>query len=1510
MKKFLAVYALFILSFGVNANKNIKLEQLSLDEGLSQAEVKQLLQDKDGFLWLGTQQGLNVYDGHRVKTLSGPDHLLEIQTINTLFEDSEGNIWVGSAPNRNFIINKKSHKITEIQPPFPEGREIQESAFFTIKEDHNKTLWMGTLRALFKYDISTKQSTFVIDFEPRLSIRHSIRAILPINGDILVGTSDGLFLVDPQQSTKIEIPFTQFLSSKTPSSDSKQPQDDRRNVKGLWLNQQGQLLVATVEGLYELDPEAINQFKLDNNNPVPVKTLEPELNVWKLIEEPSFYWLATHEGLVKLNKNGGKEYTLNYANSRFQSVDNNIIDMIKDNEGNLWLGSRNDGAFKWRPIEDRFTYFQQNNQGNRSLSNNRVWATAIDNEGFIWIGTRNGLNRVDPKSQEVRQFLVNADPKATISESTFYKFELRGEKLWMLSTNGVRVFNTKTLSEEKLPTTDIASKFLSENISDFYFKSDGQLNVINRQGLHSVNLETGDIQFNENTESNGKITKRFFRMAGQVPNDSDKRYFTMVDQVVKYSESEGNFQVLHALPPSDKPRTFATDVYSDGKQTWIAYPGFGIFVIDSLTGKEIKQFTSLDGLPDNSPLDFLPDSQGNVWVTSNSGLVKINKDTFHLRVYSTDDGLATNEFNGGAATLSNNGDFILGSIKGVMKVSPSALSTTGRTNSLSNHITKISLMSREMPEVYGPLNEPQLELTHNDYGLKIQFSALSLTNPKRLKYQYWIEGSSQTKPAITSDSELFLPKLEPGESVFKVAVIDYETGNASAPESLYLKVKPHPAFSWWAYSIYIFIFLSGAGIIYWQRRKRQVALLKAHNILQTSEQRLQLALSASDSGMWDWQEHNNLVFEPRIQVQDQSNSQLIPFEQRLAAIYPEDRDNYLSLWNKFIARESELFEVSYRLESKRKGVAWYKDVARVTESHLNGNPKRVTGTFIDITRSKDDHDKATLFSEAFQSTRDVVIITDQEFRVTAANNALYRSTELQPEKFVGSALNILVNQEGNNLLDQTLLTNLEEKQHWEGEAFLKRNHQKPLPVLINANAFLNDDQKRYTVFAITDIAEQKKAQEELQKLANYDTLTGLPNRALLMDRIGHAINVAKRNKTKIALFFIDLDRFKQINDSLGHDIGDQLLTRAAEVLESSVRQNDTVARLGGDEFVVMLEAINAPEVVSKIAQTITEKMILPFNLEQHEVSISSSIGIAIFPEDANNPADLFKNADIAMYHAKNEGRNNFQFYAAEMNQFANKRLQLENEIRAGIRNNEFLVHYQPKIDLATKTIKGFELLARWQKPDGRLIAPFEFIPLAEELGLIIAITEQLIEQGLSTMRAWRQLGIRTTFALNLSAKHLHHYDLTSFVAEKLTAYQVPANCIEFELTESTLMQDMKSAVKLLNNLNQQGIAISLDDFGTGYTSFQYLKDFPIDALKIDRSFVKDIGEDDKDEAIIETIITLANKLNIGIIAEGVETESQAEYLTQRGCPLAQGYLYSKPVQESEALNLIQNGLQT
>lgn len=426
------------------------------------------------------------------------------------------------------------------------------------------------------------------------------------------------------------------------------------------------------------------------------------------------------------------------------------------------------------------------------------------------------------------------------------------------------------------------------------------------------------------------------------------------------------------------------------------------------------------------------------------------------------------------------------------------------------------------------------------------------------------------------------------------------------------------------------------------------------------------------------------------------------------------------------------------------------------------------------------------------------------------------------------------------------------------------------------------------------------AQRKIQHLAYHDSLTGLPNRMLFMDRIDQAISRAKREQEKFALLFIDIDHFKVINDSMGHAAGDQLLNVMSQRLCEMLRKSDTVARLGGDEFTVIIEGLEDAEHVVNITKNILSSLDMPVDINGKEVHVGGSIGIAVYPQDGESFGVLLKHADTAMYKAKEQGRNTFQFYASEMSHKAMQRLELENQLRTGIKEKEFVVYYQPKVHLLSNKCTGVEALVRWNHPERGFIPPCDFIPLAEEVGLITQLDEWVMKTACVQFQQWKAAGLPLeNLSVNVSARHFKEGGLTNYCQSLLDETKITAESLEIELTESALVDNYDSAKKVLNEIHQMGIRIALDDFGTGYASMAYLKEFPFDTVKIDRSFVKDLPDDYEDAAITKAMIQLSQALNLSTVAEGIEKDVQKIYLQDQECDYGQGYLWSKPVSAEE-----------
>ncbi|MBF0182228.1 MAG: EAL domain-containing protein [Magnetococcales bacterium] len=559
------------------------------------------------------------------------------------------------------------------------------------------------------------------------------------------------------------------------------------------------------------------------------------------------------------------------------------------------------------------------------------------------------------------------------------------------------------------------------------------------------------------------------------------------------------------------------------------------------------------------------------------------------------------------------------------------------------------------------------------------------------------------------------------------------------------------------------------------------------------------------------------------------------------------------------------------------------------------------GVGVDITRRKQDQARLLLAHKVLENTSEAIVITDARGCFTFVNRAFEQVTGWSAAEVIGRPSNVTKSGRHDEAFYRKMWSDLAEHGNWAGEIWDRRRNGEIFPKWLSISALEDGTGKvLHYVGLFTDISQQKETEEKLEKLAYYDPLTNLPNRILFRERLEHSIDIAARHHSGVAVFFIDLDRFKFVNDTLGHAAGDQLLRIVADRLLAQVRRNDTVARLGGDEFTVILTDVTRPEQVSPIACKMIESLQLPLTIHNQEVNIGGSIGIALYPEDGEDFESLTKHADMAMYLAKERGRNNFQFFAKELQTRILERISMESDLGKALENQELLLHYQPKFDAQTRRVVGMESLVRWRKPGQGLISPARFVPLAEETGLILPIGEWILERSCRQSLEWRQGGqCPLQVAVNLSARQFQQPNLIGMVRGVLDQTGLPPSCLELEITESMLMGNVEESVAIMKRLRELGISLAMDDFGTGYSSLNYLKTFPVNTLKIDQSFVRELRADSSDASIVMAIIGLARALHLKVVAEGVENVHQLEFLRENGCDLIQGYYLARPMPGEE-----------
>jgi diguanylate cyclase (GGDEF)-like protein/PAS domain S-box-containing protein len=553
-------------------------------------------------------------------------------------------------------------------------------------------------------------------------------------------------------------------------------------------------------------------------------------------------------------------------------------------------------------------------------------------------------------------------------------------------------------------------------------------------------------------------------------------------------------------------------------------------------------------------------------------------------------------------------------------------------------------------------------------------------------------------------------------------------------------------------------------------------------------------------------------------------------------------------------------------------------------------------SFRDITeRRQADSYKAQL-AAIVESSNDAIVVKDLNGIITSWNAGAERIFGYHASEIIGCSISKLIppDRVGEETKIMSLIKSGKLADHFETVRWAKG--EKPIDVSVTVSPVKDVTGKIIGASKVArDITQRKESQERIRYLAHYDPLTGLPNRTLFADRMRVAIGNAERYSFRLALLFIDLDRFKLVNDSLGHEIGDKLLKIVAGRMHSIVRRTDTVSRMGGDEFIVLLSQIEAPEDAARVAGKLIEVVSQPYIIELHELILTASIGISIYPDHSKEASSLLRNADASMYSAKEAGRNQYRFYSEESTFRATERLSLERDLRHAVEQNEIYSVYQPQIELATSRVIGVEAFMRWRHPSRGLVSPAIFIPLAEDTGLILPLGERVLRESCMRARQWRDRGFDIGVSVNVSAVQFRQEDFTDVVLHVLADTGLSPERLQLEVTESVVMQGVESVVQKMRILDAHGIKVAIDDFGTGYCSLSYLRQFTVDRLKIDQSFINDLPEDADARAIVSAIVAMGRSLGLRVIAEGVETEAQADFLQSIECDESQGYLYARPM---------------
>lgn len=1443
-----------------------------MEEGLSQSYVNQTIQDDYGYLWVATDYGLNRFDGYEFEQISGPDNVFANDGIIAIKKMKNGKLIVSTYYTGAYLLDPVTLDVTR----FYDGKLTESKDEFLSVEDAleiGDNLWLAIGRHLVLFDAKTKQ--FKIQFS-LAEASDLIRTLFLKDDYIYLATSRGLYVYH------LETGGASLTHHKPSELDDTQ---DNNNVKYLAWDHRFGLLVGTVEGLYAFEP---------NENVIKPRILINDLNIWGVVRNADAFYIASEKGLYRFDPITLDLRLLAQFSKRHPLVSNNAIkDIYQDDSGLLWLASESKGVYYWHPDLQKFSSFSKTS--GVDLSNSAVTDFIEGENGIIWIASENGLTKLNTDTKDTKHFFVESNLKNKWGKHFIsHIFDAGDNKIWLIHNEGITLFDT--INEVVIPTN--LSSELNKEFSELYaygiYAIDKERFIFVSHKGHYI-LDTK----NNNLKSLANLDKHFdtdlsVGFMKSFVDDSGVLY-SVGGEIYHYNYQEDSYQLIHQLENYQvQDFKFISDWVRDADGiVWMAYNAHGILALDDKL-QVYKEITFADGLPDNRVFSITQSDNNALWVSSQSGLLKYDKSLDTINQYTHEQGLISDEVYSAPHKL-NDGRIAFTSPAGIIFFNSDDIEKSGKDKAVK--LLDLEVKSRNKKITIASIVNEKFSLEYDDFGLKFHFSNFDFANQKQIKYRIELDGPSHVKYENYSKNNIEFTRLTPGKYTFKIAAYSLKTGTLGKTESFNFVVKYNLWTSPLAISCYVFILLLIFVAIYLRRVKQQHILQKLHDDSMAAKERARLALEASNSGVWVYNSQDHNLYQERI-TSDLGYGKEIDgsLHEHMTLIHPDDRKRLDAEWRNFSQGNTTLWDVTYRMLSKNGDWIWYRDMGKLSkESNADGSPV-YTGTYTNISETKNKEMQARLYGEALRKMNEWLIILDSKFQLVASNEAFNKRFSKNEQDANQDTLRALFD-ENKQAEYREQLAKLKVGQHLRREEVWVFDNER-IDVLLSISTIGENNISNYVV-VVTDLTQQKIVEKKLKQMANFDNLTQLANRSLINDRIEQAILHAK-NKV-VAVLFIDLDRFKQVNDSLGHSIGDRLLVKVAKRMTRIVGEEHSVGRQSGDEFIILFEDVLSPEEVSQYASELNKQLEKPYNIDGNTINISSSIGISFYPFDAETTEELIQKADIAMIHAKNSGRNCYRFYTEQLNKDARNRVLLENELVNAVKQNQLTNFYQPIINTQSQKVVGVELLLRWFNKE-EMISPGVFIPLAEQIGQIVTITELALEKATSELKEWLVNDRNRYLSINLSALHIGQPNLVKSFIDILNSTSVSPGQIRLEITEGILIDDTSNALEQLRRLKEAGFKLYLDDFGTGYSSLTYINQFPIDVIKIDQSFIRQMLSSKTNQAIVQTIAVLAKNLGTYCIAEGVEELTQVTVLKRLGCYNLQGFYFAKPVPASTFLS--------
>ncbi|MHB8911508.1 MAG: EAL domain-containing protein [Lysobacter sp.] len=1451
------------------------------DRALSQNSVTALAQDPQGFVWVGTQGGLHRYDGRRFVAYrhdpQDPASLAE-SYVTALAIEGERSLWIGTYSQYVARLDLVSGRIQR----FAAGASGRVMAILP----RAGKLWIATVSGVEVLDPATghRQSALVLD-RRQLQDAPWQRLIGDRDGNVWHASDAGLYRIDRHLHATL-------VGSAAPT-------------RSLWLDRHGQLWVGRTDGLYRvLSGRSLHKVwpsaDADAGDKAPLHAITQTAD--------GRLWLSLYgRGLRRYDPLTGRSSRIEEDPKIQASLpDDTVNALMVDRGGMLWVGGQFRGVAVADPRGTRFTYVLDTahvTSGTRNgVADDSIRAIAQSNDGALWLATDNArlrrydiaLDRFADESVLLPRTVSERIPRVTAIASAGHS------RLWLATTGGLLRLDTETREVEAI---DLGAYSHLSLLSL----------AIDRQGdLWLGTRSDGALHYRRNGGGVVRYPLANPQVYALIEDRRGRLWFGTGNGLDMLDPASGRMQ--HFSHASDRADSLSGNLVRalyqgrDGK-IWVGGHAGLSQVVERPDGS-IGFANPLVNAPDVRPVPVVFSiTQGAgepLWLGTDVGIVRFDPGRQQARAYGLADGLQDMEFNGGAVAKLADGRLAFGGIRGLNLFAPSQMAHAPFTPPLRLLSSRIGADATDAEVLW---QVASLTVPDGAAILRLRIGALDFAPAADLRYRYRLQGFEKSWIDNGGAQDITYTQLPPGKYTFRAQASNGDGVWAGDELSLPVTVQPplwrHPLVMAAATLAGIALLLV-LGSRWRQRRERERGYFAQ---IREREERLKLALWASGEQFWDYDLSDHSLHRMRVDDSDAEMPEIGTHTKTDAShqIHADDLAQVQAMLRQHLRGDAALFLSEHRVRDAGGQWRWMRARGRVVERDATGRALRVSGTARDITASRSAERERRISSEVLRSMAEAVVVLDRDFVFVSINPAFARMTGYGEAEVIGGSTSVLDSQQHDPEFYRCMRGELERNGVWAGEIWQQRKDGSEFLCWLQASSVHDAGGERdHYVAVLSDITDQKRAEQELRYLANYDTLTSLPNRTLLSERLSRAIVRARRNGSRIAVLFLDLDRFKDINDSLGHAAGDRILRAAAARLQQTVGDEHTVARLGGDEFTIVLENLDSAEQADQVARDLIAAFEQPLDFdERHDVTISPSIGISLYPDHAHVPTDLLKHADTAMYQAKAAGRRTFMRYTDAMDVEIRSRATISAALRKVLDRNELTLVFQPRLSLPEQRITGVEALLRWNSAEYGDIPPSQFIALAEESGLILEIGEWALREACAVLRGWRQQGLlNLTMAVNVSALQLLRGNLPDVVARVLQESGIPAACLELELTETVIMANAEQTSTTLQAFRKLGVGLAIDDFGTGYSSLAYLKRLPITTLKIDKEFIGDLTHDPDDEAITSTIIAMAHSLGLTVVAEGVETSAQMQFLHHHGCDEIQGYLLARPMEAGQCLTFL------